>query len=169
MGSLSSKFRWFDKALTFLSKNQVPAATFLHSRDSCRQELAFRTRSCRKLRPIATDSWFTTQCIVRLTNEDRRDCITDFFLFQPPLSSKRALSFHHSISVRTLCSRYLACPINLRFPWMFLEYSVESMDYDFRVGSRYVKESRYIIVGYNVCKPLRRISFKDQASSIKMF
>lgn len=35
---------------------------------------------------------------------------------------------------------------------MFLEYSVESMNYDFRIGSRYVKEFKYIIVGHNVCK-----------------
>lgn len=35
---------------------------------------------------------------------------------------------------------------------MFLEYSVESMVYDLSIGSHYVKESRYIIVGYNVYK-----------------
>lgn len=35
---------------------------------------------------------------------------------------------------------------------MFLEYSVESMVYDLSIGSHYVKESRYIIVCYNVYK-----------------
>lgn len=92
------------------------------------------------------------RCIVRLTNEDRRDCILAFLLFQPPRHS--ASSFHQRLgSLSTL--------LDVSYKSALLASSSMLIEYPFDV-----------VDGFGIGQPLRknrRASLLDYALPIEIF